>query len=152
MRRIPSGNGHAILRPAEQPDPSTRTLAPVRLGLTQLDKLAASTFASGDVAQMLEQVRARAEVLVGADRDGARLRMLSKRLATCEAQAEILEALIGTALARRDFEAVRELDALLRTFTSRLVLLAREHAQEGSLGRRSLVVARRTEVAAVREE
>lgn len=121
-----------------------------RLALTPLDQLAATAFASGEVGQLLEQVRARAEVLCGPDGLGLRLRLISKRLATCEVQVEILEALTGKALATRDFEGLRNVDLLLRSFTARLVLLRREHAEELRQRQRPTVVVRR-EVVSVQE-
>ena len=136
-------NEHADL---ELPDAPQRP----RLALTPLDQLAATAFATGAVDQLLEQVRARAEVLCGPDGPGLRLRLISKRLATCEVQVEILESLTGRALAGRDWDGVRNVDLLLRSFTARLVLLRREHAEELRQRQRPTLVVRR-EVVAVRE-
>jgi hypothetical protein len=115
---------------------------PPRLALTSLDKIAATSFATGEVAELLEQVRARAEVLCGADGEELRLRLISKRLATCEVHVELLEALVGKALAGRDWEGLAHVEQLLRSFTGRLVLLRREHAEEIRQTRRSTVVVR----------
>ncbi len=136
-------NGHTALEPAEdEPRP--------RLALTALDRLAATSFATGEVDQLLEQVQARATLLCGPDGSGLRLRLISKRLATCEVHVELLEALTGKALATRDFEGLHHVEQLLRTFTGRLVLLRREHAEEVRQGHRSTVVVRR-EVVSVHE-
>jgi hypothetical protein len=113
------------------------------LGLSTLDKLAAATFSTGSVDSLIEQVRARAEALCGPDREGARLRMISKRLVSCEAHVELLEALVGKALASRDWEGLGHVEQLLRTFTGRLALLRREHAEEVRQGRRPTIVVRR---------
>lgn len=137
-------NEHTDLELADDPQQQPR------LALTPLDRLAATAFATGAVDQLLEQVRARAEVLCGPDGPGLRLRLISKRLASCEAQVELLEALAGRALSARDFEGLRSVDLLLRSFTARLVLLRREHAEELRQRQRPTVVVRR-EVVSVQE-
>lgn len=114
-----------------------------RLALTPLDQLAATAFATGAVDQLLEQVRVRAEILCGPDGPGLRLRLISKRLASCEAQVELLEALAGRALSARDFDGLRGVELLLRSFTARLALLRREHAEELRQRQRPTVVVRR---------
>jgi hypothetical protein len=136
-------NSHDELELADEP-------AQPRLALTPLDQLAATAFATGAVEQLLEQVRARAEVLCGPDGPGLRLRLIAKRLASCEAQVELLEMLTGKALAARDFEGLRAVELLLRSFTGRLVLLRREHAEELRQRQRPTVVVRR-EVVSVQE-
>lgn len=45
-----------------------------------------------------------------------RHRIVAKRLATTEGHVELLEALVGRALAQRDFEAMAALDPLLRSY------------------------------------
>lgn len=136
-------NEHASLERAEEhPAP--------RLALTPLDQLAATAFATGAVDQLLEQVRARSEVLCGPDGPGLRLRLIAKRLATCEAQVELLEALVGKALAGRDWDGLHAVEQLLRSFTARLMLLRREHAEELRQRQRPTVVVRR-EVVSVQE-
>ena len=47
----------------------TEPADPRRLGLSVVDKLAVTAFATGDHEALLEQVRARAEVLAGSDAD-----------------------------------------------------------------------------------
>jgi len=129
-------NGQASL---ELADPES----PPRLALTALDKLAATSFATGDVDQLLEQVRARAETLCGPDGPGLRLRLISKRLATCEVHVELLEMMSGKALSGRDWDGLHHVGELLRSFTGRLVLLRREHAEELRQRQRPTVVVRR---------
>ncbi len=129
---LPAENRHLALATTGVTEHSSE---PRRLGLSVVDKLAVTAFATGDQAALLEQVRARAEVLVGPDADGGRRRIIAKRLATTEGHVELLEGLVGQALAQRDFEAVEILDRLLRSYSSRLVFLRREHADEMQRGR-----------------
>ncbi len=142
MSLCPQNEHTAIERADERSAP--------RLSLTPLDQLAATAFASGDVAQLLDQVRARAELLCGPDGPGLRLRLISKRLTTCEVHVELLESLVGKALAGRDWEGLAHVEHLLRSYTGRLMLLRREHAEELRQRQRPTVVVRR-EVVSVQE-
>jgi hypothetical protein len=132
---LPTENRHLAL--ASTGGAGQQTSERRRLGLSVVDKLAVTAFATGDHEALLEQVRARADVLVGPDADACRRRIIAKRLATTEGHVELLEALVGQALAQRDFDAVEILDRLLRSYSSRLVFLRREHADEMQRGRSS---------------
>lgn len=146
---FPAENRHLAVAPSTS---DTTPAEPRRLALSVVDRLAATALATGDHEALLEQVRARAEVLVGSDADGGRRRMVAKRLASTEGHVELLEALVGQALAQRDFEAVATLDRLLRSYSARLIFLRREHADEMQRGRLRTVLVRETTSISIESE
>ncbi|HYI02840.1 hypothetical protein [Hyalangium sp.] len=104
-----------------------------RLGLPALDQLALTAFATGDAAQLVEHVRGMAEVLASNDGDATRRRTISRHLAVTRGQTDLIDAAMGEALGRRDFEAVKALTKLADVQTRRFKMLLEEHRIE--LGR-----------------
>lgn len=117
-----------------------------RLGLSELDKLAATALAVGDVAGLLEQVRARAEALCGHERDAAMSRVLARRIASVEVAVELLETMVAKCVAGRDWEALGHVERLLRTNSARMVRLLEALALQTRLSTRTSIVVERTQV------
>ena len=117
------------------------------LGLSELDKLAAAALAVGDVAGLLEQVRARAEALCGHERDAAVSRMLARRIASVEVAVELLDAMVAKCLAARDWEALGHVERLLRTNSARMVRLLEALALHTRLSTRTPIVVERSNMA-----
>jgi hypothetical protein len=118
-----SGKSLARVEPPQQP----------RLGLPALDQLALTSFTIGEPTQLLEHARGLAESLAGPDGDGSRRRTIARALAVARSQMDLLDAAVGEALGRRDFEAVKTLTKLADSMTRRLKVLLEEHRIE--LGR-----------------
>jgi hypothetical protein len=93
-----AGNGGRGERPAET-DPAAPSRAPEqRLGLTWLDKQAATALVDGDateLAELVELARGCAEALAGEDANGARRRLLAREIAMAKATLDLLTASIG---------------------------------------------------------
>lgn len=106
---------------------------PPRLGLPALDQLALTSFTSGDAAQLVEHARGLAESLAAPDGEGTRRRTISRALSVSRTQMDLIDAAIGEALGRRDFEAVKTLTKLADSITRRFMALVEEHRIE--LGR-----------------
>lgn len=119
-----------------------------RLGLSELDKLAAGALATGDISNMLEQVRARAEALCSDDGDGAIRRVIARRLASTEAAVELLEAMVGRCIAARDFDALMHVERLLKSYSARLIRLVEAHALTMRLSERTPIVVERVRIEA----
>ncbi|MFL5300728.1 MAG: hypothetical protein ACJ79R_10335 [Anaeromyxobacteraceae bacterium] len=66
--------------------------------LTRLEQLAASAFFSGDVAVVLEDIRALADGLAGAGGATTRRELVAKELASVHAQVNALTTLLGSLL------------------------------------------------------
>jgi len=128
-------NSHALetLGEHNQPEP--------RLGLSWLDRFAATSLVSGQTTGLEAWAVDEARALAGTDRSGARLRLLSRSLAITTAQVRTLEALLGQALARRDARGVDLVNRSLSAATRRLCRLAAEHRAETMLQQRPAVVA-----------
>ena len=119
----------------------TRDGDQARLALSWLDKLGAGAFADGDKQELLDLVRDSAESLTGPDRNDARLRLLSRAIASMRAQQSLLEGAMGERLAARDYDGVAMLDRVLAGVVKRLVLLLAEHRHHCATDRRTALVA-----------
>ena len=103
---------------------------PPRLGLPALDQLALTAFTSGDAAPLVEYARGMAEALASNDGDATRRRTIARALAVTRSQMDLVDAAMGEALGRRDFEAVKALTKLADSMTRRLRMLLEEHRIE----------------------
>ena len=102
-----------------------------RLGLPTLDQLALTSFVTGDAAQLVvEHARSLAEALAGSDGDATRRRTIARSIAVTRSQMDLIDAAIGQALGRGDFEAVKVLTKLADSMTRRLRMLLEEHRIE----------------------
>ncbi|MGZ3457837.1 MAG: hypothetical protein ACXU86_04950 [Archangium sp.] len=106
---------------------------PPRLGLPALDQLALTSFTTGDAAQLVEHARGLAEALASNGGDTTRRRTISRALSVTRSAMDLVDAAMGEALGRRDFEAVKALTKLADVQTRRLKMLLEEHRIE--LGR-----------------
>ena len=106
---------------------------PPRLGLPALDQLALTAFTTGDAAQLVEHARGMAEALASNDGDATRRRTIARLLAVARSQVDLIDAAVGEAMGRRDFDAVKALTKLEDSMTRRLKMLLEEHRIE--LGR-----------------
>jgi hypothetical protein len=105
-----------------------------RLGLPALDQLALTAFTSGDsAAQLVDHARDLAGALAAPDGDTTRRRTIARALAITRSQLDLVDAAMGEALGRRDFEAVKALTKLADSLTRRFKMLLEEHRIE--LGR-----------------
>jgi hypothetical protein len=86
-----------------------------------------TSFATTDAAQLVEHARGLAEALVGPDGDATRRRTIARALAVTRSQMDLLDAAMGEALGRRDFEAVKALTKLADSMTRRFKVLMEEH-------------------------
>ena len=102
---------------------------------------APGAFAEGDHEELLGLVRDSAQSLVGPDRNDARLRLLSRAVASTRAQQSLLEGAMAERLAARDFDGVAMLDRVLAGVVKRLVMLLAEHRHHCATDRRSALVA-----------
>ena len=110
-----------------------------RVGLTRFDRLPLETL-SDDPHALASWVADSATALAGADREAARLRLISRAVATERARHVVLEAMLDERLAARDFEGVHAVNRVLTSTTKRLCALLREHAAACSIGQRASVV------------
>ena len=117
------------------------TPLPQRIGLAPLDQFALRMLVSDNPATAVEHARGLAEALVGPDRDGARLRVLARGIATCETQRALLEAMLMERLARRDGEGVELVERVLRNLSARVFKLIEAHRQESLVQQRPVLVA-----------
>ena len=115
----------ATLARAEPPQP--------RLGLPQLDQLALSSFVTGGAVELVEHARDLAGSLAAPDGDTTRRRTIARAMAVTRSQMDLIDAAMGEALGRRDFDAVKALTKLADVQTRRLKMLLDEHRIE--LGR-----------------
>jgi hypothetical protein len=103
------------------------------LGLPQLDQLALSSFVTGGAVELVEHARDLAGSLAAPDGDTTRRRTIARALAVTRSQMDLVDAAMGEAMGRRDFEAVKALTKLADSMTRRLRMLLDEHRIE--LGR-----------------
>lgn len=106
---------------------------PPRLGLPALDQLALTSFASGGKVELVEHARDLAGALSSPDGDTTRRRTIARALAVTRSQMDLIDAAVGEAMGRRDFEAVKALTKLVDSMTRRFKALLEEHRVE--LGR-----------------
>ena len=139
MKTIPTSSRHLSIAPCASDVPQPDALArvepspPPRFGLPALDQLALTSFATGDAAQLVEHARDLAEALASNNGDATRRRTIARALAVTRSQMDLLDATMGDALGRRDFEAVKALTKLADSMTRRFKVLLEEHRVE--LGR-----------------
>lgn len=100
-----------------------------QLGLSWLDKLAATACADGETAGLVELVRASAEALCGDAPDAARARLLAREIAIAKATLDLLVAGLGERLARGDERGALLLDRLATGAARRLALLTGAHTR-----------------------
>ena len=108
---------------------------PQRVGLSPLDRLAASAFANGDRASvdaLLALVRDGVEVLVGPDADGARFRLLAREIQAAKVALDLLTASVGDRVKSGDLQGARALDKLAIGAARRLVVLLEQHRHESA--------------------
>src|SRR5437868_14400603 len=98
---------------------------PPRLGLPQLDQLALTSFITGDATQLVEHARDLAGALAAPDGDTTRRRTIARVLSVTRSQMDLVDAAMGEALGRRDFEAVKALTKLADVQTRRFRMLDR---------------------------
>jgi hypothetical protein len=103
------------------------------LGLPQLDQLALSSFVTGGAVELVEHARDLAGSLAAPDGDTTRRRTIARAMAVTRSQMDLIDAAMGEALGRRDFDAVKALTKLADVQTRRLKMLLDEHRIE--LGR-----------------
>lgn len=120
--------------------PALPTNAPsTRVGLSLLDKLAATALAGGDADVIVEQVVSRATAICDERDFGASERMLARRIAATEAALELVDVLLGKSVVNRDFEIVPYLERLSKMYSARLVRLVEAHVLHRKLSSRSAV-------------
>ena len=117
-----------------QPEALARAESPQpRLGLPALDQLALTSFVTGGTVDLVEHARDLAGALAAPDGDTTRRRTIARALAVTRSQMDLMDAAMGEALGRRDFDAVKSLTKLADSMTRRLKMLLEEHRIE--LGR-----------------
>lgn len=144
MMTTPTGLSHES--PASEP--SNSNIAP--FALTTFDILSATAFVSGDTSKVVEHVRGMAEALCSPARDEVRLRTIARVLATQRARQQLLEALLGKALAARDHDGVELIERILKPVVANVLALLQEHRIETGLGRRSVVLVNHADNVSVR--
>ena len=106
----------------------------------RVDRLALEGLSDNTQAASLWAVDS-ATALAGPDREAARLRLISRAVATERARQVVLEALLDQHLAARDFDAVGAINKVLSSTTKRtLCALLREHVAASNLGQRATVM------------
>ena len=127
--------------PADPTPPPPRSS---RLGLSWLDKIALQNFVDNDPAlweQLVAQVTRVAQSLGDVDdREEARVRLLSRAIATERARQIILSDRLDVCLKRRDDQAVALLERSLLGATKRLTLLLAEHRKACERGPRRVSI------------
>lgn len=117
---------------------------PPQLGLTWLDKLAATAFvdcAETGPGPLIKVICESAQSLIGDDRDAARIRLLAREIAMVKASLDLITASIGERLRANDERGALLADRLARSATRRLTMLCAEHRAAGAVERRSTIVA-----------
>ena len=140
MRNTPVvGHALRIVEDGQHPAPSSE---PPRagLGLTWLDRLPLDVLVSDAATRLVEEVRASAEALAGADADAARLRAISRLVSATRAQVVLLETMLAERLAKRDLGGVEIINKALAGASKRLALWLAEHRASSASGRRAAVV------------
>lgn len=123
------------------PPPAREQIADRRVRLTAIDKLALDALVDPrDVPALTAIVEASATALAGPDRNEARLRLVSRAVASQRARMLVLEGLLDEHLAAGKMSTVAEIDKLLLSTTKRLSLLLAEHRAACSAGHRATVV------------
>lgn len=105
-----------------------------------LEVRALEQIVSGDASAAIEHARGLAEALAGSDRDGVRLRLLSKALAQERALQALLESVLAEQVARGSLRGIHAVNEALRGCVARLERLAVAHRQESLSGQRTPVV------------
>jgi hypothetical protein len=108
--------------------------------LAPLDTLALERLVVGDAALAVEHARGLAEALSGLERDGVRLRMLAKALASERALQALLERILAERIARNDISGVRLVNEALRGCVGRIEKLAAAHRAESLSSHRPVLV------------
>src|SRR6266498_1189707 len=83
------------------------------LGLSWLDGLAATAFADGGDVELTKLVRDSAASLAGPDREEARVRLLSREIAICKVNLDLLNAALGSRLGTPDRRGAEMLDRMV---------------------------------------
>ncbi|OJH38258.1 hypothetical protein BON30_24265 [Cystobacter ferrugineus] len=101
--------------------------------MPQLDQLALTSFVTGGAVELVEHARDLAGALAAPDGETTRRRTIARALSVTRSQMDLVDAAMGEALGRRDFEAVKALTKLADSMTRRFKMLLEEHRIE--LGR-----------------
>lgn len=113
-----------------------------RIGLSPLDRIALDGITDPrDVPGLIAWTKLSATALAGSDRDGARVRLISRAVSCERARLLVYEGLLDERLAARDWEAVREIRRVIATTSKNLCGLLREHSAACHIGRHDVVVA-----------
>jgi hypothetical protein len=114
------------------------------VALSSLDKLALDALADPrDLPAIVRWTEDSATALSGVDRNEARVRLISRLVASERSRLLILEALLDERLAARDAAAgtdVERIDRLLHSTTRRLAVLLDQHRSACNAGHRTTVV------------
>jgi hypothetical protein len=115
-----------------------------RLGLTWLDKLAASAFVEGspaELADLLELVRGCADSLASEDATDARQRLLAREIAIAKTTLDAMTTAIGHRVRANDASGALLADRLATSAARRLALLVEAHRADTLVEKRCAVVA-----------
>jgi len=115
-----------------------------RLGLTWLDRMAATSLVEGtpdELHEFVELVRSCAESLAGEDGPGARRRLLSREIAIAKVSLDATTAAIGERMRANDTAGATLADKLATSAAKRLALLMDAHRADAAAQRRTAVVA-----------
>jgi hypothetical protein len=105
-----------------------------------LERLAIDGLVTGNDGDAVEAWATDAATALVNDRDAARLRLVSRAVATERARQVVLEALLDERLAARDLDAVGTINKILSSTTRRLCALLQEHQRACSAGQRASIV------------
>lgn len=123
-------------------DNAPQTEPPLHVKLSPLDRIALDGLTDPrDVPALIAWTESSATALAGSDREGARLRLISRSLATERARLLVLEGMLDERLAAGDWDAVREIRPVIATASKTLCGLLREHAAACHVGRHGITVA-----------
>lgn len=145
--RLSNGTAHLAVVGSCEPAPdevarASETTTELRVKLSSVDKLALDGLADPrDVAALIGWAEDSATALAGSDRDAARLRLISRAVATERARLLVLEAMLDERLTACDWNAVREIRPVIATTSRVLCALLREHAAACHVRRHDVVVA-----------
>jgi len=145
--QLSNGTAHLAVVGTREPEPdevarTSEVTAQLRVKLSPLDKFAIDGLADPrDVPALIGWVEDSATALAGHDRDAARLRLISRAVATERARLLVLEALLDQHLAAGSWIAVREIKAVVAETNRGLCALLREHAAACHVRRHDVVVA-----------
>jgi len=112
-----------------------------RVGFAAVDRLPLTGLVDHDnVKSVIAWAGEIATALIGPDRDGARLRLIARSIASERARLAILEAMLDEQVVAKEFGAARELNMLISSTTRRLCALLREHQASCVNGARAAIV------------